>query len=76
MMLLLWVTSCTSTPQKKTVAKITPPDPFNADGEMVIKAVPAGIEFTPDTDGVFMPFWYFNKLFNYIVDTQAMQEIK
>jgi hypothetical protein len=41
----------------------------------VIEEIKAGEPFTVDADGVYMPWWYWQKLYNYIVDTQAAQEI-
>jgi len=31
--------------------------------------------YDESADTVTMPFWYWQKVFNYIVDTQAAQEI-
>lgn len=72
----IWLASCTSTPASKTPApRITPPDPYDADGELVIKALHAGDVYLVPEDGVYLPFWYWRKVFNYIVDTQAAQDI-
>lgn len=65
----IWLASCTSTPASKT------PDPIGADGELVIKALHAGDVYLVPEDGVYLPFWYWRKVFNYIVDTQAAQDI-
>lgn len=73
--LIIWLTSCTSSPKNNTVPKITPPDPYNADGELVIKYVPDGATVTADGDAVLLPYWYWEKVFDYIVDTQAAQEV-
>ena len=74
--LIIWLTACTSTPKSSTPApKVTPPDPYTEDGELVIKIVFAGEPFTADADGVYLPYWYWEKIFDYIVDTQAAQEI-
>ena len=54
---------------------ILPPDPYNAAGENVIKIIFEGETVTAQEDGVFLPYWYFEKIFDYIVDTQAAQEI-
>ena len=75
MILSIWAISCTSSPKNKTAPKITPPDPYTADGELVIKYVPDGATVTADGDAVLLPYWYFEKLFDYIVDTQAAQDI-
>lgn len=73
--LILWLTSCTSTPKNNAAPKITPPDPYNADGELVIKYIPDGQTFTAEGDAVLLPYWYWEKIFDYIVDTQAAQDI-
>ena len=54
---------------------ILPPDPYNAAGELVIKYIDEGETVTAQEGGVFLPYWYFEKIFDYIVDTQAAQEI-
>lgn len=71
--LILWLTSCKTTPSA-SAPTVTPPDPYTADGELVIELVRAGEPFTAETDGVYLPWWYWEKVFDYIVDTQA--EIK
>ena len=73
----LWLTSCTSTrtPGSSTAPKYYPPDPYNAAGEMVIKYIDEGETVTAQEDGVLLPYWYWEKVFDYIVDTQAAQEI-
>ena len=73
--LIIWLTSCTSSPKNNTAHKITPPDPYTADGELVIKYVPDGATITADGDAVLLPYWYWEKVFDYIVDTQAAQDI-
>ena len=74
--LILLLTSCTTWRKPKTNnrQRITPPDPY-VDGVMVIEPVKAGERYEAKENGVFMPFWYFLKLFDYVVDTQAEQEI-
>ena len=72
---ILWLTSCTTTRINNPAPKILPPDPYNAAGEMVIKYIDEGETVTAQEDGVFLPYWYFEKIFDYIVDTQAAQEI-
>jgi hypothetical protein len=42
---------------------------------MVIKYVKAGEPVTAQDDSVIMPYWYWEKIFDYIVDTQAAQII-
>ena len=42
---------------------------------MILKYVKAGETVTAQEDGVFLPYWYWEKVFDYIVDTQAAQEI-
>ncbi len=78
-MSLIWLTSCTSTRPESNVfiavPEVYPPDPYTADGDIVLQYVQAGDTLTPDTDGVFLPYWYFEKLFDYVVDSQAALEI-
>lgn len=76
MMLIIWLASCTSTPASNPAPRVTPPDPYNEAGELVIKPIKAGALFTAPEDGVYLPLWYFRNVFNYIVDTQAAQEIR
>ena len=64
----LWLTSCTSLQGKNSAPKIKPPDPYNKDGQLVYT-------YDAEKDAVIVPFWYWEKLFDYIVDTQTMQEI-
>ena len=71
----IWLTSCTTTRTNNPAPKSLPPDPYNDAGELVIKYIKAGEEITAAEDGVFLPYWYFEKIFDYIVDTQAAQEI-
>ena len=72
---ILWLTSCATTRTNNPVPIILPPDPYNAAGEMVIKYIDEGETVTAQEDGVLMPYWYYEKIFDYIVDTQAAQEI-
>jgi hypothetical protein len=72
--LILWLISCT-TSRINSAPKVTPPDPYNENGELVIKYIPAGETFTADGDGVYLPYWYWEKIFDYIIDTQAAQDI-
>ena len=46
-----------------------PPSPYAADGSLVWT-------YDKGTDTVTMPWWYWQKVYNYIVDTQAAQKIK
>ena len=73
--LIIWLTSCTSSRTNSPAPKITPPDPYNAEGELVIKYVFEGETYTADDDGVYVPYWYWEKMFDYIVDTQAALKI-
>lgn len=41
----------------------------------MIVYVSEGETVTAQEDGVFLPYWYWEKIFDYIVDTQAAQEI-
>lgn len=73
--LIIWLVSCTSTPKNSPAPRILPPDPYDADGELVIKYVFEGAIIPATEDGVFLPYWYFEKIFDYIIDTQAAQDI-
>lgn len=73
--LIIWLTSCTSSPKNSPAPKITPPDPYNAEGELVIQYVFEGETYTADDDGVYVPYWFWEKMFDYIVDTQAALKI-
>lgn len=52
-----------------------PPDPLNAAGEIVIDLMHKGETVTAQEDGVFMPYWYYEKIFDYIVDSQTALDI-
>ncbi|MCQ2594827.1 MAG: hypothetical protein MJ196_06140 [Treponemataceae bacterium] len=72
----LWASSCTSTPVINNPAPhYTAPDPYDQEGNFVIEEVTATQPFTAKADGVYMPWWYWQRVYNYIVDTQAAQEI-
>ena len=73
--LTIWLASCTTTRTNSPAPHIYAPDPFNERGEMVIKYVKAGATVTAQDDSVIMPYWYWEKVFDYIVDTQAAQII-
>ena len=75
LILSVWLTSCTTTRINNPAPKILPPDPYNAAGENVIKIIFEGETVTAQEDSVIMPYWYWEKVFDYIVDTQAAQEI-
>lgn len=73
--LIILLTSCTSSRVNKQAPRVTPPDPYDANGELVIKYIPDGETVTADGDAVLLPYWYWEKIFDYIVDTQAAQDI-
>lgn len=74
--LILSLASCTTTRIDNPAPRVTPPDPYDENGDLVIKYIPQGETFTAEnTDGVFFPYWYYEKIFDYIVDTQAAQKI-
>jgi hypothetical protein len=73
--LSIWLASCATTPQSSPAPKVAPPSPYTQDGRLVLASVSAGETVTAGEDSVLMPFWYWRKVFNYIVDTQAAQEI-
>nr|DAL40808.1 MAG TPA_asm: foot protein [Caudoviricetes sp.] len=66
----LWLTSCTTTrtAESKPAPQYYPPDPYTADGSLVWT-------YDKETDTVTMPWWYWKKVYDYIVNTQASQEI-
>lgn len=77
MMLILWLSGCTSTQTTNEPAiQYTPPDPYTEDGVLVWQYIGEGEELNTETDGVFIPYWWFEKLYDYIVDVQAAQEIR
>lgn len=69
-MSVLPLTSCITCHKKNETPKLywTPvPDPiYNGDNVVV---------YLPDTDEVKMPYWYWNKLTEYIIDTEANKEL-
>lgn len=67
----LWLTSCTTTrtAESKAAPLYYPPDPYTADGSLVWT-------YDETTDTVTLPWWYWQGVFNYIVNTQAAQEIR
>lgn len=67
----LWLTGCTATRtiESSPAPLCYPPDPYTADGSPVWS-------YDEDADTVTMPFWYWQKVYFYIVDTQAAQEIR
>ena len=73
----LWLTSCTTTRtvENKAAPKYYPPDPYTADGVLVWEEIKDGQIFTASEDGIFLPWWYWQQVYNYIVNTQSAQEI-
>lgn len=51
------------------MTRIAPPSPYDADGGIVW-------EYDGDTDSVVIPYWYWEMVFDYIADTQALMEDK
>lgn len=72
MTLIIWATSCTSSPKNSSV-KNKAPDPVDADGNLVIVTLHKNDVYLVPEDGVYLPAWYWRKVFDYIVDTQAQQ---
>lgn len=74
---ILWPTSCTTTrtAENNPAPKYYPPDPYTADGVLVWEEIKDGQTFTASEDGIFLPWWYWQQVYNYIVNTQAAQEI-
>lgn len=74
--LTIWLINCTTSRINSPAPKTTPPDPYNEAGELIIKFLPEGKTYTAtDGDAVILPYWYWEKVFDYIIDTQAAQEI-
>ncbi|WP_147613014.1 hypothetical protein [Treponema pectinovorum] len=69
-MSLLWLVNCKTTQVNcEGVPLYYPPSPYTKDGKLVI-------EYNKENDSVTMPFWYWKKVYDYIVDTQAVQEMR
>ena len=62
MTLILWLTSCTSTPTKP-LPKYIPPDPYDAEGNLIW-------QYDPDNESVTVPYWYWELIVDYFIDTQ------
>ena len=73
----LWLTSCTTTrtAENNPAPKYYPPDPYDETGALVWEEIKSGETFTASEDGIFLPWWYWQQTYNYIVNTQAAQEI-
>lgn len=61
MILALWLTSCTSTDKNRP--SYTPPDPYDADGNLIW-------QYDAETDSVTVPYWYWELIVDYFIDTQ------
>ena len=62
---MLLLTCCTSTRKRSgDVPYVVVPDPIQKDGT-------SAVIFDAETDTVSMPLWYWRKIVNYIIDTQA-----
>lgn len=74
---ILWPTSCTTTrtAENNPAPKYYPPDPYDETGALVWEEIKGGETFTASEDGIFLPWWYWQGVYNYIVNTQAAQEI-
>src|SRR5574344_307253 len=73
----LWLTSCTTTrtSENNPAPKYYPPDPYDETGALVWEEIKGGETFTASEDGIFLPWWYWQQTYNYIVNTQSAQEI-
>ena len=73
----LWLTSCTTTRtvENNPAPKYYPPDPYDETGALVWEEIKGGQTFTASEDGIFLPWWYWQQVYNYIVNTQSAQEI-
>ena len=69
LILTLLSASCTSTRKRiGDVPYVTVPDPIQKDGT-------SAVILDAETDSVSMPMWYWRKIVNYIIDTQAALKI-
>ena len=63
------LTCCTSTRKRSgDVPYVVVPDPIQKDGT-------SAVILDTETDTVSMPMWYWRKIVNYIIDTQAALKI-
>nr|DAJ26249.1 MAG TPA: hypothetical protein [Caudoviricetes sp.] len=63
------LTCCTSTRKRSgDVPYVKVPDPIQKDGT-------SAVILDAETDRVSMPMWYWRKIVNYIIDTQAALKI-
>lgn len=78
MICTLWLTSCitTRTAESKPAPQYYPPDPYDKNGVLVWAEIKDGETFTATEDGLFLPFWWWKKVYDYIVNTQAAQKIR
>jgi len=74
----LWLTSCTTTRtvDSNPAPQYYPPDPYDKNGELVWVEIKDGQTFTATEDGIYLPWWYWQKVYNYIVNTQEAQNAK
>ena len=63
MILTLWLTSCTSTQKNKPLPRYTPPDPYDAEGNLIW-------QYDPEKESVTVPYWYWEMIIDYFIDTQ------
>ena len=75
---MMFVVCCTTTrtAESKPAPQYYPPDPYDKNGVLVWTEIKDGETFTATEDGLFLPFWYWKKVYDYIVNTQAAQEIR
>lgn len=78
MICTLWLTSCTTTRtvDSNPAPQFYPPDPYDKNGELVWVEIKDGETFTATEDGIYLPWWYWQKVYNYIVNTQEAQNVK
>ena len=74
----LLLTNCTTTrtAESKPVPQYYPPDPYDKNWVLVWTEIKDGETFTATEDGLFLPMWYWRGIYDYIVNTQAAQEIR
>lgn len=74
----LWLTSCTTTRtvESNPAPQFYPPDPYDKNGVLVWVEIKDGQTFTATEDGIYLPWWYWQGVYNYIVNTQEAQNAK
>ena len=75
MICTLWLNSCATTTKNKPVPYVIPPTLDDADGELAVDLIYRGTTYKADCDGLFIPWWLWQNIYSYIVDSQAALDI-